>query len=94
MARQVKNEGPQEFADRCRALAQKVMCKDSVLVAQRIHRENAKDAFGQFCGWFIRRCRSSGSISEPSDSAACFIHCAFSQRGGKAGDLMRLLCEV
>jgi hypothetical protein len=41
MARQGKHEGPQEFADRCRALAQKVICKDSDLVAQRIHRENA-----------------------------------------------------
>jgi len=41
-ARQAKHEGPQEFADRCRALAQKVMCKDSDPVAQRIHRENAE----------------------------------------------------
>jgi len=40
-ARQAKHEGPQEFADRCRALAQKIMCKDSDPVAQRIHRENA-----------------------------------------------------
>jgi hypothetical protein len=41
-ARQAMNEGPQKFADRCRALAQKVMCKDSDLVAQRIHRANAE----------------------------------------------------
>ena len=41
-ARQAKNEGPQEFGDRCRALAQKVMYKDSDPVAQRIHRENAE----------------------------------------------------
>ena len=41
-ARQANHEGPQEFADRCRALAQKVMCKDSDPVAQRIHRENAE----------------------------------------------------
>jgi hypothetical protein len=41
MAWQTKHEGPQEFADRCRALAQKVMCKDSDPVAQRIHRENS-----------------------------------------------------
>jgi len=41
-ARQAKHEGPQEFADRCRALAQKIMCKDSDPVAQRIHRENAE----------------------------------------------------
>ena len=39
---QTKNEGPQEFADLCRALAQKVMCKDSDPVAQRIHHENAE----------------------------------------------------
>ena len=57
MARQAKNKGPQESADRCRALAQKVMCKDSDPVAQRIHRENAEDAFGQFVaglsGWQV-----------------------------------------
>jgi hypothetical protein len=41
MARQGKHEGPQEFADRCKALAQKAMCKYSDPVAQRIHRENA-----------------------------------------------------
>jgi hypothetical protein len=45
MARQGKHEGPQEFADRCRALAQKIMCKDSEPVAQRIHRENAERMF-------------------------------------------------
>ena len=50
-ARQAKHEGPQEFADRCRALAQKVMCKDSDPVAQRIHRENAEDAHSQICAW-------------------------------------------
>jgi hypothetical protein len=41
MARQAKHEGPQEFAVRCRALAQKVMCKDSDPVARRVHREKA-----------------------------------------------------
>jgi hypothetical protein len=41
-ARQAKHEGPQEFADRCRALARKVMCKESDTVAQRIHRENSE----------------------------------------------------
>ena len=40
-ARQKKNESPREFADRCRALAQKVMCKADDPVAQGIHRENA-----------------------------------------------------
>jgi hypothetical protein len=35
------HEGPQAFADCYRALAQKVMCKDSNPVAQTIHRENA-----------------------------------------------------
>jgi len=44
-ARQAKHEGPQEFADRCRALAQKVMCKDSDPVAQRIHRKNGERMF-------------------------------------------------
>ena len=41
-AREAKNEGTQECANRCRTLAQNVMCKDSDPVAQRIHRENAE----------------------------------------------------
>jgi len=41
-ARQKKNESPQQFADRCRALSQKIMGKTSDPVAQRIHRENAE----------------------------------------------------
>jgi hypothetical protein len=40
-ARQAKGEGQQEFAHRCRTLAQKIMCKDSDPVAQRVQRENA-----------------------------------------------------
>jgi len=40
--RQVKNEGPQEFTDRCRALAQKIVCQDCDPAAQKIHRENAE----------------------------------------------------
>ena len=42
MAKQGKNEDLQEFADRCRGLAQKVMGRDSDPIAQRIHRENAE----------------------------------------------------
>jgi len=69
-ARQAKHEGPQEFADRCRALAQKIMCKDSDPVAQRVHRENAeKDAFSQFCGWPVWGIRKTGQISEAAGSA-------------------------
>ena len=41
-ARQLRNEGPQEFADRCRALAQKLVCKVDDPQAQRIHQENAE----------------------------------------------------
>jgi hypothetical protein len=40
-ARQRKDERPREFADRCRGLAKKVMCKADDPVAQRINRENA-----------------------------------------------------
>ena len=40
-ARQRKGESPRDFADRCRSLANKVMCKVDDPVAQRIHRENA-----------------------------------------------------
>ena len=41
-ARQRRNEGPQEFADRCRALAQKLVSKTDDPEAQRIHQENAE----------------------------------------------------
>jgi len=41
-ARQKKGESPQEFADRCRGLAQKILCKTNDPVAQRMHRENAE----------------------------------------------------
>ena len=40
-ARQARNESPQQFADRCRSLAQKVMIKSADPQIQRIHKENA-----------------------------------------------------
>jgi len=39
-ARQRNGESPREFADRCRAIANKVMCKVDDPAAQRVHREN------------------------------------------------------
>jgi len=41
-ARQRRNEGPQEFVDRFRALAQKLVCKVDDPQVQRIHQENAE----------------------------------------------------
>ena len=41
MARQARNEGPIEYADRCKGLAQRVMSKVNDPVAQQIHQENA-----------------------------------------------------
>jgi hypothetical protein len=41
-ARQRRNEGPQEFADRCRALAQKIVSKAEDPQVQRAHQENAE----------------------------------------------------
>jgi tRNA A37 N6-isopentenylltransferase MiaA len=41
-ARQAKTEDPQQFADRCRALAQKIVCKVDDPIAQRIHHKNAE----------------------------------------------------
>ena len=40
-ARQGKNESPQQFADRCKNLAQKVMIKSADRQVKRIHKENA-----------------------------------------------------
>jgi len=42
MARQSKNENPQEFADMCRTLAQRITCQADDPVVQAVHRENAK----------------------------------------------------
>jgi len=42
MARQGKNESPQEFADRCMALAQKITCQVDDPVAHGVHREHAE----------------------------------------------------
>ena len=41
-ARRGRNETPQEFADRCRALSQKIICIVDNPLAQRIHCENAE----------------------------------------------------
>jgi hypothetical protein len=41
-ARQLKNESPQDFADRCRALSQWIMCKANDPVERSIHRANAE----------------------------------------------------
>jgi len=40
-ARQARNEGPMEFADRCKELAQRVMSEVKDPIAQQIHRESA-----------------------------------------------------
>ena len=41
-AKQGKNESSQDFADRCRALAQKIICKIDDPIAQRVHQKNAE----------------------------------------------------
>jgi hypothetical protein len=41
-ARKPKGEESKQFADKCRALAQKIVCKVDNPVAQRIHHENAE----------------------------------------------------
>jgi len=41
IARQTRNESIQEFADRCSALTQKIICRVDDPVAERIHYENA-----------------------------------------------------
>jgi len=41
-ARQAKDEDPQAFADRCRELAGKIICKVEDPEAQRIHNENSE----------------------------------------------------
>jgi hypothetical protein len=42
MARQGTNESPQEWADRCRALARRITCQCDDPTVQLVHRENAE----------------------------------------------------
>jgi hypothetical protein len=69
LTRQAKHEGPQEFTDRCRADAGKVMCKDSDPAAQRIHRENVdRMLLEKFFGGPVKGNRKTSKILEPSVS--------------------------
>ena len=61
-ARQVRNEGLQKFAYRCRALAQKIRCKANDPVVQCVHQENAERMLPSFflsglMGAPVRQCR-------------------------------------
>jgi hypothetical protein len=42
MARQGRNKSPQEFANRCRTLVQRITCQSNDPVVQGVHRENAE----------------------------------------------------
>jgi hypothetical protein len=66
-ARQRQNESPQEFADRCRALAQKIVRKVDDPLAQQIHQENADR---MLLASFVRIKRDpwqAGEVCEPSN---------------------------
>ena len=83
MAKQGKNEDPQEFADRCRGLAQKVMGRDSDPIAQRIHRENAERmCLASFVGGAPRNSRTAYADSKPANYAASLNNNACSHRSG------------
>ena len=41
-ARQARNKDAQQFADRCKALSQKILCKSDEPLAQQIHQESAE----------------------------------------------------
>ena len=65
-ARQQKNESTQDFADRCRNLAQKTMSKTNDPVAQRIHRENAERmCLASFTGGLVENIGRHVRIKKP-----------------------------
>jgi hypothetical protein len=67
-ARQLKNESPQDFADRCRALSQRVMYKTNDPVAQGIHRANAERmCLASFTAGLIGPAGQHVRISNPQD---------------------------
>jgi hypothetical protein len=54
-ARQGKNESPEEFADNCRALSQKIVCKAEVPVVRRTYYQNAdRMLLASFVAWLTR----------------------------------------
>jgi len=66
-ARQRKGEIPQEFADKYRAIANKVMCKVNNSAAQRIQREKADCMMlASFVAGLLRCCGHASALSCPT----------------------------
>jgi len=87
-ARQEKNESPQQFADRCRALSQKIICKTSDPVAQRIHRENAERMLlASFIAGLMGAPGKQVRYASPRDRP-CQLHLRFRKPKNKS-DLMK-----
>ena len=62
-AKQGKNESSQDFADRCRALAQKIICKVDDPITQRLHQENAERMLlASFVRGLFRRRGPTGAL--------------------------------
>jgi hypothetical protein len=83
-ARQPINERPQEFAERCRALAQKLVCKVDDPQVQRVHQENAECMLlAAFVSGLIgvpgKHCR----FFQPSEYSTCFVCRPYGRSGVK-----------
>jgi hypothetical protein len=81
-ARQFRKEGPQEFADHCRMLAQKVMCRASDAVAQ----PNTPRKCRTFVSGKLRRGsngnpRAISEVWKPSNHGTSHKHSTFSHGG-------------
>jgi hypothetical protein len=87
MAREGKNESPQEFPDRCGALAQRITCQTDDPVAQGLHRENAER---MLLARYV-----ADLIGVPGSQVRCisgfgrggYTNCCFGARSREAGEI-------
>jgi len=88
-ARQAKKEGHQEFANRCRALALNVMCKDCDHVAQRVRCENAERMILARLVAGLEGVAGRQFRYQNPQTLQLALSIALSVRGGKAGKIYR-----
>jgi hypothetical protein len=93
-ARQAKNEDPLQFADRCRGLAQKIVCKVGDPQAQRIHQEHAdRMLLASFVAGLAGV--AGRSVFEPADARTGLADSTFCPGGREEREVQRkFLCQV
>jgi len=87
-ARQARNETPQEFAERCRALSQKIVCKVDDPASQHIDNKNGdRMLLASFVAGYRGGSRSPKEIFEPAVSGSGSENCSYHLGSGKTGNV-------